>query len=109
VLTASLVCALGCLVRYGSELLAGTLFSVQRLWGTLAVNVIGAAVVGFVLTHTLDHSAAIVPFCGGLTSFSAAFAGPLHAWHDGSRRSGLVALVATPVLCVAASAMAAAL
>jgi fluoride ion exporter CrcB/FEX len=109
VLTASLVCALGCLVRYGSELLAGTLFSVQRLWGTLAVNVIGAAVVGFVLTHTLDHSAAIVPFCGGLTSFSAAFAGPLHAWLDGPRRSGLVALIATPVLCVAASAMAAAL
>ncbi len=108
-LTASLICALGCLVRYGSELLSGTLFSVQRYWGTLAVNVIGSALMGYVLTHTLTHSAAIVPFCGGLTSFSAAFAGPLHAWRYGPRRSGLVALVATPVLCVAASAMAAAL
>lgn len=70
---------MGTLARY---LLQGV---VQRLsggtfpYGTLAVNVIGCLVVGFVATLTLERVAAsplwrtaiLVGFCGGFTTFSA--------------------------------------
>lgn len=95
-------CGAGCLVRYGAEWLAGALFSNQRLWGTLAVNIAGCFVAGFLLTHLVAHNSAVLPFCGGLTSYSAAFAGPLHAIEVGQRRTGVVTLVATPLLCVIA-------
>jgi CrcB protein len=70
---------MGTLARY---LLQGV---VQRLsggtfpYGTLAVNVLGSLVVGFVATLTLERVAAsplwrtaiLVGFCGGFTTFSA--------------------------------------
>ena len=75
----------------GSFGLVGTLArywmqgAVQRLtgstfpYGTLAVNVVGSLVVGFVATLTLERaalnpiwrSAILIGFCGGFTTFSA--------------------------------------
>ncbi len=69
----------GTLARYGLQ------GGVQRLsgstfpYGTLAVNVIGSFVVGFVATLTLERvvvsqdlrAAILIGFCGGFTTYSA--------------------------------------
>ena len=94
-----LACVAGCLVRYSAELVAERFARRSRAWGTLAVNIAGSAIVGFTLTHVVHHAQSLVPFCGGLTSFSAAFAGPLQLWSEGSRRAGSALLIATPLVC----------
>ena len=58
-------------------------------YGTLAVNVIGSFLVGFVLTWTADHShdrwrlLAATGFCGGFTTFSAFAYESMQYWHGG--------------------------
>lgn len=108
-LSFSAFCALGCLVRYGAEWSIGRVTGAGRLWGTFIVNGVGCLVAGAILGSAAQPAAWILPFCGGLTSYSAAFAGPLQAWHEGSRRTGLFVLWATPVLCVVACTIGAAL
>jgi fluoride ion exporter CrcB/FEX len=108
-LTFSAFCALGCLVRYAAEVFAGRTIRVQRLWATLAVNALGSLTVGLAISHLISDPALIFAFCGGMTSFSAAIAAPAHAWRDGSRRSAIVVLATTPLLCIAAYALGAAL
>lgn len=102
-------CALGCLVRYGAEWSMSRFVGVGRLWGTLLVNVLGCFSVGLLLHQTGHSPTWILPFCGGLTSYSAAFAGPVQVWCDTSRREGVTVLCATPVLCVVACAIGASL
>lgn len=101
----SVACATGCLVRYGTEKATHRLLGLRRMWGTLLVNVLGCLAVGVIVGRTGQPAAWIVPFCGGLTSYSAAFAGPIESWLSGSRRSAVVTLVGTPLLCVAACAL----
>ena len=96
----SLICALGCLVRYCSELLANRVFKAQRLWGTMAVNILGCGIVGLVTPSSMAQY--FLAFCGGLTSFSAAFAGPVQVWRSGLRHSAAISLLATPLLCAGA-------
>ena len=108
-LTFSAFCALGCLVRYAAEVFAGRAIRVQRLWATLAVNALGSMTVGLASSHLISDHTLILAFCGGMTSFSAAIAAPAHAWRDGSRRSAIVVLATTPLLCIAAYALGASL
>ena len=108
-LTFSAVCALGCLVRYAAEVFAGRAIRVQRLWATLAVNALGSMTVGLASSHLTNDYTLVLAFCGGMTSFSAAIAAPAHAWRDGSRRTAIVVLATTPLLCIAAYALGAAL
>lgn len=108
-LSFSAFCALGCLVRYGAEWSTGRVSGGGRLWGTLIVNIFGCLGAGLLLGHGVQSSGWILPFCGGLTSFSAAFAGPIQAWRAGSRRTSVVVLCATPILCAVACAVGAGL
>lgn len=105
----SAFCALGCLVRYAAEVFAGRVIRVQRLWATLAVNALGSMTVGLASSHLTNDPTLILAFCGGMTSFSAAIAAPAHAWRDGSRRSAMVVLITTPLLCISAYALGATL
>jgi len=105
----SAFCALGCLVRYAAEVFAGRAIRVQRLWATLAVNALGSMTVGLASSHLTNDPTLILAFCGGMTSFSAAIAAPAHAWRDGSRRSAMVVLITTPLLCISAYALGATL
>ena len=103
-LTFSLACALGCLVRYGAEYATGSLFRQPRLWGTLVVNVAGSFLVGITVSHVAAWPVQwLIPFCGGLTSYSAAAAGPLLEFRDGSRRVAVIALTLTPIACLGAA------
>lgn len=58
-------------------------------YGTLAVNVIGSFIVGYVLTWTTDHThdrwrlLAATGFCGGFTTFSAFAFETMAYWHAG--------------------------
>ena len=104
-LSFSAFCALGCLVRYGTEWSVSRVRGTARLWGTLVVNGLGCLVAGALLGHVEQASTWILPFCGGLTSYSAAFAGPVQAWYEGSRRTGVIVLCATPILCGVACAV----
>jgi fluoride exporter len=107
-LSFSVFCALGCLVRYGAEVFAGRVIRVQRLWATLVINALGSLIVGLASSHLQSDQNLILAFCGGATSFSAAIAAPAHAWRDGSHRSAAAVLATTPVLCIAAYALGAA-
>jgi fluoride ion exporter CrcB/FEX len=65
--------------------------------------------VGLASSHLTNDPTLILAFCGGMTSFSAAIAAPAHAWRDGSRRSAMVVLITTPLLCISAYALGATL
>ena len=58
-------------------------------YGTLAVNVIGSFLVGYVLTWSADHThdrwrlLAATGFCGGFTTFSAYAYETMAYWHAG--------------------------
>ena len=97
---------LGALARYAithfsSEATHHTGFPV----GTLAVNVIGSFMVGWVLTWTADHSHdrwrlfAATGFCGAFTTFSAFAYESMAYWRDGKTALFAMNLAANNVLC----------
>ncbi len=65
-------------------------------YGTLAVNVLGSFIVGYVLTWSADHAhdrwrlLAATGFCGGFTTFSAYAYESMAYWHSG--RAGVFAV-----------------
>ena len=78
VLTIAIFGALGCLARYGLSGLVYNLTGRAFPYGTLAVNIIGAFLIGFIMEFSLRS--ALIPqqlrvgitigFLGGLTTFS---------------------------------------
>jgi CrcB protein len=80
-------------------------------YGTLAVNVLGSLLVGYVLTWSADHEHdywrlfAATGFCGAFTTFSAFAYESLAYWHEGQIGAFLVNLVLNNVLCVLAVAL----
>ncbi len=72
--------AIGGAARYWSYGIPARLFGETFPWGTLAVNVIGSAFIGFFATLTSPDGRLLVPsstrqfvmagFCGGFTTFS---------------------------------------
>lgn len=71
--------AVGGLARHGCVLLGSALFGTAFPWGTLAVNVVGSALVGLFAGWVSARGAApdgaqhffVIGFCGGFTTFSA--------------------------------------
>jgi CrcB protein len=96
---------LGALVRWVCEYLVRRRHPVARPWGTVGANVLGCAIAGLVVTVVSKstsphlHSILLTGFCGGLTTFSSAFAVPaiLNREHHWKYATSLV--VATPILC----------
>src|SRR5437588_10439022 len=80
------------ITHYSSELSNHQGFA----FGTLAVNVIGSFLVGYVLTWSADHAhdrwrlLAATGFCGAFTTFSAFAYETMQYWREGAL--GLVAL-----------------
>jgi len=104
---------IGCLVRYGIELAVRHRHPRQRPWGTVGANALGCFVAGFAvygLTNLTPEWRSVLTsgFCGGLTTFSSAFAVPaLLARTD--RGAAVAIVVTTPLVCAAAFALAACL
>lgn len=101
----SLAGALGCVVRYIMEYAVRRHHPTLRPWGTVAANALGCAVAGFAV-HQLAaplnahwHSVIVTGFCGGLTTFSSAFAIPaiLAKEHHWGYSAAIV--LSTPILC----------
>lgn len=72
--------AVGGVLRYGSAGLLARIAGETFPWGTLAVNILGSAVLGFFATLTAPEGRLLVPvstrlmvtvgICGGFTTFS---------------------------------------
>lgn len=102
---ASLFGALGCVVRYVAEYAMRRHHPTSRPWATVAVNAIGCGIAGFVayqFAGSLDAHArevVITGFCGGLTTFSSAFAIPAILQREHHWGYSVTLVFATPVLC----------
>ena len=107
--------ALGCVVRYLMEYAVRRHHPTSRPWSTVSANAVGCAIAGWAtyqLVSPVDsslRSVIIVGFCGGLTTFSSAFAIPaiLQREHHWGYSAALVAT--TPLLCAGGFALGAAL
>jgi CrcB protein len=101
----SLVGAVGCVVRYVMEYSVRRYHPTSRPWATVAANALGCGIAGYAAyrlvgsadTHVRDI--VITGFCGGLTTFSSAFAIPaiLQREHHWGYSAALI--VATPLAC----------
>jgi fluoride exporter len=79
------------------------------VWGTLAVNVVGSALLGLVLGAATAPPAVVTlvgtGFCGTLTTFSTASADVLRMVEQRQLTRGLAHLLASVVLGVGAAAL----
>lgn len=97
--------ALGCVVRYLMEYGVRRRHPTLRPWATVAANVAGCAFAGWVAYHlasSLDatvRSILLTGFCGGLTTFSSAFAIPALLAKDHHWKYSVAIVVSTPILC----------
>lgn len=98
----------GAVVRFVLEYLVRHRHPTQRPWATVAANVLGTFVTGFVAYHFVAHSDAhlrsvvMTGFCGGLTTFSSAFAIPLIIAREHHPKFAWALILSTPVLCTGA-------
>lgn len=101
----SLFGALGCVVRYVAEYAVRRHHPTLRPWATVAVNALGCAIAGYVTYRfigTLDAHArdvVITGFCGGLTTFSSAFAIPAMLQREHHWGYSLALITTTPLAC----------
>ena len=100
--------ALGCVVRYLAEYLVRRHHPTRRPWATVGANALGTAIAGWSAYRLLGsadaHTRSIVltGFCGGLTTFSSAFAIPAILQREHHVGYSLSLVLATPALCAAA-------
>jgi CrcB protein len=104
----------GCLVRYGIEMAVRHWHPTRRPWGTVGANAVGcfiAALVVYGLASSLSPEWRTVltsGFCGGLTTFSSAFAVPAILAKSTHVKYALVIVITTPLVCVVGFALGAA-
>ena len=97
--------ALGCVLRYLMEYVVRWRHPTLRPWATVGANALGCAVAGwgvYRLTSTMDghlHSILLTGFCGGLTTFSSAFAIPALLVKEHHWGYSTAIVVSTPLLC----------
>jgi len=107
--------AVGCVVRFLAEYALRRHHPTRRPWATVAANAVGCAIAGVVayrVTSPLDahlHAIILTGFCGGLTTFSSAFALPVLLVKERHWRYGAALIVTTPLACGAFFALGAAL
>ena len=100
--------ALGCVVRYVAEYLVRRHHPTRRPWATVGANALGTAIAGWTAYRLLGvadahaRSVILTGFCGGLTTFSSAFAIPALLQREHHVGYSLTLVLATPALCGAA-------
>jgi CrcB protein len=100
--------AVGCVLRYLAEYLVRRHHPTRRPWATVGANAVGTAVAAWAayrLLGTADahaRSVILTGFCGGLTTFSSAFAIPAVLQREHHVGYSLALVLATPALCGAA-------
>ncbi|MFZ1063108.1 MAG: CrcB family protein [Acidimicrobiales bacterium] len=99
---------LGCVIRYVAEYLVRRHHPTRRPWATVGANAAGTALAGWAayrLLGTADahaRSVILTGLCGGLTTFSSAFAIPALLQREHHVGYSLALVLATPALCAAA-------
>lgn len=104
-LLVSIAGAIGCVVRYIGEYFVRRNHPTNRPWATVAANAVGTGIAGYAAYRLIGsadaHIRAIIltGFCGGLTTFSSAFAVPaiLQREHHWGYAAALIST--TPLLC----------
>ena len=97
--------AIGCVVRYLFEYGLRRQHPTLRPWATVAANALGCGVAGWAAyrlvapTDAHIHSIVLTGFCGGLTTFSSAFAIPALLAKDHHWGYSTAIIVSTPILC----------
>ncbi len=101
----SLVGAGGCLVRYLMEYAVRRHHPTNRPWATVAANALGCGIAGYCayrLVGSADQHVrdiVITGFCGGLTTFSSAFAIPAILQREHHWGFSLALVTTTPLAC----------
>jgi CrcB protein len=104
-LVISLFGALGCVVRYLLEYAVRRNHPTNRPWATVAANAVGCGVAGYAayrLVGAADvhlRDVVLTGFCGGLTTFSSAFAIPAILQREHHWGYSLALIITTPLTC----------
>jgi fluoride exporter len=105
-LLTSLAGALGCVVRYVFEYLVRSRHPTIRPWATVVSNALGCGIAGWAtyrLTGALDantRDVVVTGLCGGLTTFSSAFAIPALLTREHHLKYSVALVATTPLLCI---------
>jgi CrcB protein len=108
--------AIGSVGRAWVGIAAARLFGLGFPWGTMIINIVGSAIIGIIAATALSPSRTIlspeiriflmVGFCGGFTTFSSFSLQTFELLRDGRPGAALANIVASVVLCIAATAAA---
>jgi CrcB protein len=106
--------ALGSVARALVSVVAIRLVGASFPWGTIAINVVGSAVIGIVAATALSPARTVftqevrvflmVGFCGGFTTFSSFSLQTLELLREGRPGAALVNVALSVVFCVLATA-----
>jgi CrcB protein len=97
--------ALGCVVRFLFEYVVRMHHPTKRPWATAFANALGCGIAGwgaYRLVGTVDMDARAIlltGFCGGLTTFSSAFAIPVLLVREHHWGFSASLIIATPLFC----------
>lgn len=99
--------ALGCLCRFGANVACVRWFAAPVFYSTLAVNVVGAFLVGLLaglpfLQHPLLTAGVAVGFLGGLTTFSTFSIETIRLWEAQTIAAAALNIAANVVLSLLA-------
>jgi CrcB protein len=101
----SLFGALGCVVRYLFEYAVRSRHPTRRPWATVAANALGSGIAGYAAYRLVGSTDAhvrdivLTGFCGGLTTFSSAFAIPAILQREHHWGYSLTLVITSPLAC----------
>jgi len=104
----SLLGAVGCAVRYLMEYTLRRHHPTIRPWATVAANTLGCLIAGYAAYRLIGvadvhlRSIVLTGFCGGLTTFSSAFAVPMILQREHRLAYSVTLMTTTPLLCTGA-------
>ena len=97
--------AVGCVVRFLAEYVVRRHNPTLRPWATVAANAVGCGIAGLVAYRLVVvgdahvRSVLLTGFCGGLTTFSSAFAIPAMFQREHHLGFSVSLVLTTPLLC----------
>lgn len=97
--------AVGCVVRFLAEYVVRRHNPTLRPWATVAANAVGCGIAGLVAYRLVVvgdahvRSVLLTGFCGGLTTFSSAFAIPAMLQREHHLGFSVSLVLTTPLLC----------